>query len=100
MADDIKKIHEREAKWQKKWQESGAFVPKNDGTKQKYYNLIEFPFPSGSGLHVGHMLPYTGMDVLARWRRMRGFDVLFPIGYDSMGISSENYATKIKCINN
>ncbi len=95
MADDIKKIHEREAKWQKKWQESGAFVPKNDGTKQKYYNLIEFPFPSGSGLHVGHMLPYTGMDVLARWRRMRGFDVLFPIGYDSMGISSENYATKI-----
>ena len=95
MADDIKKIHEREAKWQKKWQESGVFTPKNDGSKPKYYNLIEFPFPSGSGLHVGHMLPYTGMDVLARWRRMRGFDVLFPIGYDSMGISSENYATKI-----
>ena len=95
MADDIKKIHEREAKWQKKWQDSKCFTPKNDGSKPKYYNLIEFPFPSGSGLHVGHMLPYTGMDVLARWRRMRGFDVLYPIGYDSMGISSENYATKI-----
>lgn len=95
MADDIKHIHEREAKWQKRWREARAFVPKNDGEKPKYYNLIEFPFPSGSGLHVGHMLPYTGMDVLARWRRMRGFDVLFPIGYDSMGISSENYATKI-----
>ncbi|MDW3024458.1 MAG: leucine--tRNA ligase, partial [Alphaproteobacteria bacterium] len=95
MADDIKKIHEREAKWQKRWMDAGAFTPKNNGEKPKYYNLIEFPFPSGSGLHVGHMLPYTGMDVLARWRRMRGFDVLFPIGYDSMGISSENYATKI-----
>ena len=95
MADDIKKIHERESKWQKKWADARAFVPKNDGTKTKYYNLIEFPFPSGSGLHVGHMLPYTGMDVLARFRRMRGFDVLYPIGYDSMGISSENYATKI-----
>ena len=95
MADDIKKIHEREAKWQKRWADARAFVPKNDGSKPKYYNLIEFPFPSGSGLHVGHMLPYTGMDVLARFRRMRGFDVLYPIGYDSMGISSENYATKI-----
>ena len=95
MADDIKKIHEREAKWQKRWNDERAFVPKNDGSKLKYYNLIEFPFPSGSGLHVGHMLPYTGMDVLARFRRMRGFDVLYPIGYDSMGISSENYATKI-----
>ena len=95
MADDIKKIHEREAKWQKRWRDARAFVPKNDGKKPKYYNLIEFPFPSGSGLHVGHMLPYTGMDVMARFRRNRGFDVLFPIGYDSMGISSENYATKI-----
>lgn len=95
MADDVKKILEREEKWQKRWREARAFVPKNDGSKQKYYNLIEFPFPSGSGLHVGHMLPYTGMDVMARYKRMRGFDVLFPIGYDSMGISSEKYATKI-----
>ena len=95
MADDIKHIIERESKWQKRWREAKAFVPKNDGSKPKYYNLIEFPFPSGSGLHVGHMLPYTGMDVMARYKRMRGFDVLYPIGYDSMGISSEKYATKI-----
>ena len=95
MAENIEKIHAREAKWQKKWADNRAFVPKNTEEKQKYYNLIEFPFPSGSGLHVGHMLPYTGMDVLARWRRMCGYDVLFPIGYDSMGISSETYATKI-----
>ena len=93
--DDAKKIVEREAKWQKRWSDARVFVPKNDGSKPKYYNLIEFPFPSGSGLHVGHMLPYTGMDVMARYKRMRGFDVLFPIGYDSMGISSEKYATKI-----
>ena len=95
MADDIQKIKARESKWQQKWHEARAFVPKNDGSKPKYYNLIEFPFPSGSGLHVGHMLPYTGMDVMARFKRMRGFDVLYPIGYDSMGISSEKYATKI-----
>lgn len=95
MADDIQKIKNREAKWQKRWRDMRAFVPKNDGSKPKYYNLIEFPFPSGSGLHVGHMLPYTGMDVMARFKRMRGFDVLYPIGYDSMGISSEKYATKI-----
>ncbi len=94
MADDITKIHEREAKWQKRWRDARAFVPKNDGSKPTFYNLIEFPFPSGSGLHVGHMLPYTGMDVRARFRRMQGFDVLFPIGYDSMGISAEKYATK------
>ncbi|MBO4683224.1 MAG: leucine--tRNA ligase [Alphaproteobacteria bacterium] len=93
--DDIKKIAERDAKWQKRWADARVFVPKNDGSKPKYYNLIEFPFPSGSGLHVGHMLPYTGMDVMARYKRMRGFDVLFPIGYDSMGISSEKYAAKI-----
>lgn len=95
MVDDIKKILEREEKWQKRWKDARVFVPKNDGSKPKYYNLIEFPFPSGSGLHVGHMLPYTGMDVMARFKRMRGFDVLYPIGYDSMGISSEKYATKI-----
>ena len=96
MADEnMKKIQEREAKWQARWRDARAFVPKNDGVKPKYYNLIEFPFPSGSGLHVGHMLPYTGMDVMARFKRARGFDVLYPIGYDAMGISSEKYATKI-----
>lgn len=95
MADNIQKIKERESRWQNRWKDTYAFVPKNDGKKPRYYNLIEFPFPSGSGLHVGHMLPYTGMDVMARFKRMRGFDVLYPIGYDSMGISSEKYATKI-----
>ena len=94
MADDIQKIKMRESKWQQKWRDARAFVPKNDG-KPKYYNLIEFPFPSGSGLHVGHMLPYTGMDVMARFKRMRGFHVLYLIGYDSMGISAEKYATKV-----
>ncbi len=94
MSDDTKKTNEREEKWQRRWREARVFVPKNNN-KPKYYNLIEFPFPSGSGLHVGHMLPYTGMDVMARFRRMRGYDVLFPIGYDSMGISAEKYATKV-----
>ncbi len=95
MADDIKKVHAREAKWQKKWQESGVFTPKNDGSKQPFYMLAEFPFPSGTGLHGGHMLNYTGCDVMARFRRMQGFDVLYPLGFDSLGISAENYATKI-----
>lgn len=95
MADDIKKIHEREAKWQQKWQQTGVFTPKNDGTKQPFYMLAEFPFPSGTGLHGGHMLNYTGCDVMARLRRMQGFDVLYPLGFDSLGISAENYATKI-----
>ena len=95
MADDIQKIHEREAKWQQKWQQAGVFTPKNDGTKKLFYMLAEFPFPSGTGLHGGHMLNYTGCDVMARFRRMQGFDVLFPLGFDSLGISAENYATKI-----
>lgn len=95
MADDIKKIHQREAKWQQKWQQAGVFTPKNDGTKQPFYMLAEFPFPSGTGLHGGHMLNYTGCDVMARFRRMQGFDVLYPLGFDSLGISAENYATKI-----
>ncbi len=85
----------REEKWQKKWRDAKCWTPKNNGEKPRFYNLIEFPFPSGAGLHVGHMLPYTGMDVMARFRRMRGFDVLYPIGYDSMGIAAEHYATKV-----
>ena len=95
MADDIKKIHDREAKWQKRWKDTGVFTPKNDGSKQPFYMLAEFPFPSGTGLHGGHMLNYTGCDVMARFRRMQGFDVLYPLGFDSLGISAENYATKI-----
>lgn len=95
MADDIKKIHEREEKWQRRWADAGVFTPKNDVSKQPFYMLAEFPFPSGAGLHGGHMLNYTGCDVMARFRRMQGYDVLYPLGFDSLGISAENYATKI-----
>lgn len=95
MADDIKKIQEREAKWQRRWREANAFVPKNDGSKPRFYNLVEFPFLSGAGMHAGHMMNYTGMDVMARFRRARGYDVLFPMGFDAMGIAGEHYATKI-----
>ena len=95
MADDIKKIHDREAKWQQRWMETGVFTPKNDGSKKPFYMLAEFPFPSGTGLHGGHMLNYSGCDVMARFRRMQGYDVLYPLGFDSLGISAENYATKI-----
>ena len=95
MADDIKKIHDREAKWQQRWMETGVFTPKNDGSKKPFYMLAEFPFPSGKGLTGGHMLIYSGGDVMARFRRMQGYDVLYPMGFDSLGISAENYATKI-----
>lgn len=95
MADDIKHIIERESKWQKRWREAGAFVPKNDGSKPRFYTLVEFPFLSGAGMHAGHMLNYTGMDVMARFRRHLGYDVLFPMGFDAMGIAGEHYATKI-----
>ena len=95
MADDIKHIIERESKWQKRWRDARAFVPKNDGSKPRYYNLVEFPFLSGAGLHAGHMLIYTGMDVMSRFRRHQGYDVLYPMGFDAMGITAEHYATKI-----
>ncbi len=95
MADDIKKVQDREAKWQKRWRDARAFVPKNDGSKPRFYNLVEFPFLSGAGLHAGHLLIYTGMDVLSRYRRHLGYDVLFPMGFDAMGITAEHYATKI-----
>ena len=94
-SDDIKKVIERESKWQKRWRDARAFVPKNDGSKPRFYNLVEFPFLSGAGLHAGHLLIYTGMDVLSRYRRHLGFDVLFPMGFDAMGIAAEHYATKI-----
>ena len=95
MADDITKVLEREAKWQRRWREANAFVPKNDGSKPRFYNLVEFPFLSGAGMHAGHMMNYTGMDVMARFRRARGYDVLFPMGFDAMGIAAEHYATKM-----
>lgn len=95
MADDIQKIKNRESKWQKRWKDARAFVPKNDGSKRRFYTLVEFPFLSGAGLHAGHMLIYTGMDVVSRFRRHLGYDVLFPMGFDAMGITAEHYATKI-----
>ena len=96
MADEnMKKIQEREAKWQKRWRDARAFVPKNDGSKPRFYTLVEFSFLSGAGMHAGHMMNYSGMDVLVRFRRARGYDVLFPMGFDAMGIAAENYAKKI-----
>jgi leucyl-tRNA synthetase len=89
------KIKERESKWQKKWADAKCWVPLNDGSKPRFYNLSEFPFPSGDGLHGGHMLMFSGNDVHARYLRKKGFDVLFPVGFDALGISAEHYATKI-----
>ncbi len=95
MADDIKNIVERETKWQKRWRDARAFVPLDDGSKPRFYTLVEFPFLSGAGMHAGHLLNYSGMDVMARFRRRLGYDVLFPMGFDAMGIAGEHYATKI-----
>lgn len=95
MTDELEKINAREEKWQKRWKQDRSFVPKNDGSKPRFYNLVEFPFLSGAGMHAGHMMNYSGMDVLARYRRHCGYDVLFPMGFDAMGIAGEHYATKI-----
>ena len=83
-----------EKKWQSKWNEAHCFEAKEDHSLPKYYALIEFPFPSGAGLHVGHPRPYTALDVIARKKRLEGYNVLFPIGYDSFGLPTENYAIK------
>lgn len=95
MSDEMQKIKEREAKWQKRWRDENAFTPKNDGSKPRWYGLVEFPFLSGAGFHAGHMFDYSGIDMLARFRRHQGYDVLFPMGFDSLGIAAEHYATKI-----
>jgi len=83
-----------EKKWQGRWQEEGCYKTKTGGTAPKFYALVEFPYPSAQGLHVGHARPYTAMDVVARKRRMEGYNVLFPMGYDAFGLPTENYAIK------
>ncbi|MDD6022540.1 MAG: leucine--tRNA ligase [Acutalibacteraceae bacterium] len=83
-----------EAKWQKKWEETGVFKAKDDFDKPKFYALVEFPYPSGAGMHVGHIKAYSGLEVISRKRRMQGYNVLFPIGFDAYGLPTENYAIK------
>ena len=85
---------EIEKKWQKYWEESGCFVAHNGGNKPPYYILVEFPYPSGSGLHVGHVRSYTAQDALARMKRMMGYNVLYPMGFDAFGAPAEEYAIK------
>ena len=85
-----------EKKWQKVWDDARAFAATNDYSKPKYYALVEFPYPSGQGLHVGHPRPYTALDIVARKRRMQGYNVLYPMGWDAFGLPTENYAIKNK----
>lgn len=85
-----------EKKWQDKWEETGAFHAETNSKKPKYYTMIEFPYPSGVGLHVGHPRSYTALDIIARKRRMEGYNVLYPIGWDAFGLPTENFAIKNK----
>ena len=89
---DIYNHHEVEEKWQKVWDDEQAFRVENDYTKPKFYALVEFPYPSGQGLHVGHPRPYTALDIVARKRRMQGYNVLYPMGWDAFGLPTENFA--------
>ena len=91
MRYDFEKI---ESKWQEKWENAGVFNASDDYSKPKFYGLVEFPYPSGAGMHVGHIKAYAGPDVIARKRRMQGYNVLFPIGFDAFGLPTENYAIK------
>ena len=83
-----------EPKWQAKWDEVGAFAAQDKSDKPKFYGLVEFPYPSGAGMHVGHIKAYSGLEVISRKRRMQGYNVLFPIGFDAYGLPTENYAIK------
>ena len=91
MKYDFKAI---EPKWQKKWEESEAFKAKDFSDKPKFYAMVEFPYPSGAGMHVGHIKAYSGLEVVSRKRRMEGYNVMFPIGFDAFGLPTENYAIK------
>ena len=88
---NFKKI---EKKWQDIWEKENAFVSSNDSNKPKYYYLIEFPYPSGAGLHVGHVRSQAALDAMARKKRMQGYNVLYPIGWDAFGLPTEQYAIK------
>ena len=83
-----------EKKWQQVWEEKRVFEASADHTKPKFYGLVEFPYPSGAGMHVGHIKAYSGLEVVSRKRRMQGYNVLFPIGFDAYGLPTENYAIK------
>ncbi|MBQ1996146.1 MAG: class I tRNA ligase family protein, partial [Clostridia bacterium] len=83
-----------EQKWQAKWEEAGVFNAVDNSEKKKFYALVEFPYPSGSGMHVGHIKAYSGLEVVSRKRRMEGYNVLFPIGFDAYGLPTENSAIK------
>ena len=87
-------FHKIENKWQKRWFEEKTYAAETGSDKPKYFTLVEFPYPSGNGLHVGHARPYTAMDVVSRKKRMDGYNVLFPIGYDAFGLPTENFAIK------
>ncbi|MBE6656217.1 MAG: leucine--tRNA ligase [Ruminococcaceae bacterium] len=91
MRHDFKAIEE---KWQKKWEDARVFEATDDFSKKKFYALVEFPYPSGAGMHVGHIKAYSGMEVICRKKRMEGYNVLFPIGFDAYGLPTENYAIK------
>ena len=88
--------HTVEKKWQKAWDDEKAFKTENDYTRPKFYALVEFPYPSGQGLHVGHPRPYTALDIVARKRRMQGYNVLYPMGWDAFGLPTENFAIQNK----
>ena len=91
MKYDFKTVEE---KWQKKWEDAGAFKAEDFSKKPKFYAMVEFPYPSGAGMHVGHIKAYSGLEVVSRKRRMQGYNVLFPIGFDAFGLPTENYAIK------